>query len=406
MDMLLIGSLFMLFFIGPAILFQLGWVIDYSKAPGYQKLYPSFYILFGLVSYRLFLTPFEILKERKIEIRLLVIFIFLLAFMIIKGESGGFALIINCLMLPVLLSMLLPNSSVHTKFALAGTKRLILIFFVVECLFAILERLIGVNFFTYANGNGNALIIWLWDMSRFRSTALLGHPLSNALCVSVVLSFILISDLKDGFKYALFCLGIVSILCFNTRSSLLAWGILFPSYILHLVFFKEGVKFKKKIVLTSFLFVGLLLALYLIIEYDFAGRIIEKGINDSSAGARIGIWRIFENIKFYNLVIGHSSDELSLLMRRSGFYHIENYWLIFLIRFGIIFTSIIIALFIGLFKKYLAPFHTFETYFLTACFVLLSSTNNSLAVGVPAVSFFFVCCVVFNPNLQSKLTIE
>src|SRR5574344_1418964 len=81
--------------------------------------------------------------------------------------------------------------------------KLLFFFFIVEVGIAILERIIGVNVFPWHDT--------VYDISclggDFRSVSLHGHPLENALIVSTIMSFILISPLKNIYKLALWGAG-------------------------------------------------------------------------------------------------------------------------------------------------------------------------------------------------------
>ena len=131
----------------------------------------------------------------------------------------------------VLLQSLFPAALLSVIFAKVESsqeilffRKMLIYFFCVECFVAILEAIMHVNIFPFAIGTeGYSLSDKEYEIfGMFRSSALHGHPLSNALLLDVVMSFILVaSDFSEKKKVMLYLLGMVALLCFNARSSIL-----------------------------------------------------------------------------------------------------------------------------------------------------------------------------------------
>ena len=89
-------------------------------------------------------------------------------------------------------------------------------FYILECSLAIIERIFSTNLPILRVGESLWKGIDTAEDSSFRSEALLGHPLQNALIVISAMSFILVSKLSINWKFGLWGLGFLALLCFNT----------------------------------------------------------------------------------------------------------------------------------------------------------------------------------------------
>ena len=96
----------------------------------------------------------------------------------------------------------------------------IFILFILNSLISYYERFNLINLFanqwqeTWENDYHNDGLDFI-----FRSTALLGHPLNNALSAAVMMQAILIMPLKKYIKFLLWGMGLLSLLCFNARGA-------------------------------------------------------------------------------------------------------------------------------------------------------------------------------------------
>ena len=106
---------------------------------------------------------------------------------------------------------------------------------------AIFERIIGETIIGYNSGTIQ-LNIETTGIFEFRSTALWAHPLANALIVSVLMSYFLVSNLKLKYKLSLWVLGYVAILCFNTRGSIIGNALILLVYLSYSSFFSKRTK--------------------------------------------------------------------------------------------------------------------------------------------------------------------
>ena len=320
----------------------------------------------------------------------LIFVIFISVFNLRTGRDVDMKMMTTGFILPIFLSNYLKNFK-DIKFKLIAQKGIV-VFYCVVCGLALVERLLSV-----------VILARNIEVSEdgFRSWALCGHPLSNALLISIAMSFILLSDMKR--KLELFFLGMVALLCFNTRSSMMYWAAAAVLYYFYLV--KSHNKLSKKY-FYYLMFAGVAVTV-LMVCFGFGNRIITMGAYDeSSAAVRVAIFDIFNYYPLSDFKFGYPAKDIQMIQYRSGIYGmiIENYWLLFLLRFGYIFTSILSVLMLTFMWKNLKGRKLFDIFYILAAFLMVSSTNNSLSTPNNGILLFFVLCAFAfsNQTLPSK----
>lgn len=320
----------------------------------------------------------------------LIFVIFISMFNIRTGRDADMKMITTGFILPIFLSNYFKNFK-DIKFKLIAQKS-VMVFYCAVCGLALIERVLSVNLLASNIGVSE---------DGFRSWALCGHPLSNALLISIAMSFIILSDMKR--KLELFFLGMVALLCFNTRSSMMYWAAAAVLYYFYLV--KSHNKLSKKY-FYYLMFAGVAVTV-LMVYFGFGNRIITMGAYDeSSAAVRVAIFDIFNYYPLSDFKFGYPAKDLQMIQYRSGIYGmiIENYWLLFLLRFGYIFTSILSVLMLTFMWKNLKGRKLFDIFYILAAFLMVSSTNNSLSTPNNGILLFFVLCAFAfsNKTLPSK----
>lgn len=154
------------------------------------------------------------------------------------------------------------------------------------------------------------------------------------------------------------------------------------------------------------LFAGIIVSV-LMLSFGFGNRIITMGAYDeSSAAVRVAIFDIFNYYPLSDFQFGYPAKDIQMIQYHSGIYGmiIENYWLLFLLRFGYIFTSILSALMLTFMWKNLKGRKLFDIFYILAAFLMVSSTNNSLSTPNNGILLFFVLCAFAfsNQTLPSK----
>lgn len=224
-------------------------------------------------------------------------------------------------------------------------------FLIVEFCMAIYERITLSTILNYENYQ----IMKEGSAWTFRSSALLGHPLGNAMAISTITIFILCSKLKTNIKIICYIIAMISLLCFNERGNIIiSFTTSLP--ILYLIYKKESPQNQAKI--RNILIPIFFIFIYILSTSDFGGRLFNVNHRqDGSILARIEALKAFSHLNQIDLLLGNPNN-YDYLINKMGLAGIEN---------GIITILIYHGLIIGI----------------PALFLLLLFQNNILNISYP-----------------------
>ncbi|MCQ2209471.1 MAG: hypothetical protein MJZ34_04185 [Paludibacteraceae bacterium] len=274
-----------------------------------------------------------------------------------------------------------------------------LCFYVIECSLAVIERVVSVNLPILRVTESLWEGISSGEDSSFRSEALLGHPLQNALIVLTAMSFILMSKMSVLWKYGLWFLGFLSLLCFNTRFAIVFSVLLFGIYILNSS--KWGYSKREKLQTRLFIVIGCITGMVLFFVIGLGDRLLNMGLMDeSSSYARLDLFDLFIGVDFSSLLFPMDSKLISSLMAYRDVKVIENFWIVYLLNYGLVFLGIIIFFYFVILKNLYRNYTVFQTLFTVMTFFLTASTNNSLVTSWHIMVYYLFFVVLFNPSMQ------
>ena len=312
--------------------------------------------------------------------------------MFIKGEYQ-ITNYVSSIILPVCLSCLLYTyKNIYVK---QKIKKTILLFFYIECGIAIIERML--MFHLFGDGANSDDTVVMFETYEFRSRALWGHPLSNSAIITFLLPFILLDEeFSIKKRNLLWGLGMLALLCFNSRMSIVCSAVIYVLINYKAMFHS---KHKKKILFGMFVIaVGFFYALFFT---SLGGRLLNLGLygSDSSSLARIEILDIFKSVDLKNFILmGVPYSHIDMLQYKAGLDYliIENPWIIFIFRYGIIQTIAMVLFYIPIFKKWLKPYGIYNAWIVSLFFIAIVSSSNSLAVGSTAIVQLFLFSYAFS----------
>ena len=90
-------------------------------------------------------------------------------------------------------------------------------------------------------------------------------------------------------------------------------------------------------------------------------------------------------------------------MHKANLIAIENFWIDWLLRFGIIFFALYLWLFGRLFVRLFKNYKKFDYLYIVGSFLLVASVNCSLSSSFIAVFLFLVCCIIFTPQVFTDI---
>lgn len=319
----------------------------------------------------------------------------------IRGEYSGAVYI---LILPALLMAALPQKlsidSIKLRIILT---RLLFYIYVAECTVAITEYILQFHIFgfvdtTYAKG-----LVHYSTASGFRSVALFGSPLNNALIMTTMMLFYLFNPgIGIKRKIALWILGLAAIFCFNARSAIIINLLSFVIFVVRQAI-DRGRPVGKHYLAFSLVTVAIVWLMY---HYGWGDRLwtIRDINSDSSINVRLRLFEYVGNINWTDYLWGHSVDsirhEMSTLI---GVRIIENFWILYIFHFGIVATLFFLLFYCALCRLLLKPYHLFDKIVLPGLFILQASTNNSLYSGFVPLFTFLLCCYVYRPVALTRL---
>ena len=161
--------------------------------------------------------------------------------------------------------------------------------------------------------------------------------------------------------------------------------------------FQRDVSLIRRTLAIVLLALFVVLGVYLL-SIGYGGRFEEQGSfsEDSSTLARIDVWGIFTQYGITNFLWGMSGKDVeAIAMSVLGMTHIENWFILSTMVVGLVVTLIVSLFFIPLYRYAQLAYDRFSSFLIFIVVVGLSSTNNSLACGVQALSLFFACCFAF-----------
>lgn len=291
-------------------------------------------------------------------------------------------------------------STVNTK-ELYMYKKILYYAYIIECGIAIIEKILNINVFQLAIGT-EVVSTFEFSSTDFRSIGLYGHPLQNALIVFCFITFILIYENNIKLKFGLSLLGIIAIFCFNSRAAIVMSSSCFIVYIFYWI---KTYRISGVIKISTFSFVLIVCIIFFKLYSSgiIGGRLSSMGLyDDQSAAVRVELLSIFNYYDLNNFILGISNNELEILKYKTGILAIENFWFNWLFSYGIIFVCGVLLFYIQLIRKIFRNEKKFHKFFLIIPFIILASTNPSLAVSIVPMSSFLLLSYIMPKSIQRK----
>lgn len=382
----LAAATLMMLFLSNYLLAELG--VPYSLEGGNPlvKIHPSTYLLFAMALLILSRSgnPVAGLQQfaqiRPQYFAYVVCVLLLSVYLVILQGTSGIAFVVDSLLRPGLVALILVLVG-------EGTRRRLFPFCVtlvgINAVIGIAEVLLEVRLVPYTN-EGVPVI-----ESHFRATALIGHPLLNAI-VTATTMMVAVGYLKGwGVRFVIIVTHCLGLLAFGGRTAfvigiamLVLLAMLRTAHELltrHVTHFKAIAAIVMMLVVPALFFVA-------IGSLGLGERIVEGFQWDSSAQARLHSFDLLSYLTVNDLVFGISSsrfiqylDQLYLLET------VENFWIILLARFGLIgFVPFLVALIFFLYR--LMRDGGQVGWIVVLGFLVIASSNNSLASKNPALS--------------------
>ncbi len=391
---LLTVGLGLIFLVSSMTLYHFG--IDYEAAGGsfIGKLHPGSWLLFAAFVLKLLGSGNPIGELDRILGRQPGTFLFLIAWTVLLVQAVlvqklPFTPLIDTFLMPVVLVTLLRDASAPLKADLAIMLHLL---FAANAVLAIFEYATGFRLVPFVAGTFVVEHDW-------RSTALFGHPLLNAMLAGCYIIALVMGggqDLPKPMRAFAMALQLVAMVAFGGRS---AFVLLAPFLVYGLVrqalpVLRGTRRLNVGALGPGVLLVPLLLAVVVLaLEQGLLDSFLMRFINDNgSAEARLILLNMFSVIPVSDLLLGPDQNYVHILEVKGGIvYGLESLWLGFFITYGILVS---LVFFTGLFAfcADLLAFTQRGAIAVLLFFFIVASTSVSL--GAKTVEFGMVCALV------------
>ncbi|WP_154647991.1 VpsF family polysaccharide biosynthesis protein [Pedobacter arcticus] len=383
----LFGISFIIFVLGDNVLEMVGWRHRDFTSLFIYRVYPLFYIVLGLIAYYFMIgkiTVADLLFRMKNELAYLSICFGIVIYGQITKNSNPMSWFLDSLVIPCIILIFL---RITDKKILFDFRKWIYIFFFLNAGIAVIEKVFSRLLFLKDSP---------WFFDYFRSTALFGHPLNNALIMSVLTIILFLATKETYLKMGVLLAGMLSIFCFGARGALLGvFGAILLNIILNgLGFTKEPSRNIKSglMYLASF-------ALILIVVISFTNlgdRIAGLAHVDESAEARVGSFDILQQVDLKDLMwTGVSLDKIDMLQYLSGVEIIENFYIEWLLNFGLVVTVVLIISLIMFLYNMMHNIGADIKFPILFTLIAVSSSNNSLATSTYVITILVMAYYIF-----------
>lgn len=366
-------------FFGTGFLSKFGYEMGDLAKSNYTKIFPSIYFLALVILFYNSNFISLIFSKNSLFFYLLSI-LAIIFYLYIYELTSAISFILNTLIIPFLFfAYLKMNKLVVQRSIPLFAVKLILI----NSVIAIFERLYNFNLFPIKQTFGE----------QFRATALLGHPLNNALITLAFILFVLVIDMMHIAKIIYLGILFLAMFCFGARGSLLAGFIGVIVFYIVPIFFSKNNYFSRINKLTTIsiiiFFVGCFSYIFLFTPF---GERFRETIKDDSGSSQVRLDTLnlidFNNLSNFYWPI--SAQNTNSLTDKAGVDIIENFIIIWIFKFGLIFTIILIYFLLRFLYSNSIIKNKFYTFLIFFIFFGAAATNNSLGSSTNALLFFVV----------------
>lgn len=235
------------------------------------------------------------------------------------------------------------------------------------------------------------LIGYLQSISwEFRASALLGHPLTNGLMTATAVPFVMASSLSRTQKGGAIALMLLALLAFGARSATI--GAIFAMALMYLGQnvreVREGRFSPDNFLVTNAVVILVSIAIALIVlGTNIADRLLSNALFDENARVRVESLRLISLLQPQELWFGLGSDRLLAILEADRTIPIiENFWIVYLLQFGLI-GAVPLSAALIYFVVRIAPKGPVGLVGMVV-FLAVASTNNSLSTKTGALVFY------------------
>jgi hypothetical protein len=244
-----------------------------------------------------------------------------------------FTVFIDTFVLPAIMFLLLIDISDERRRRLA---------WLVHALFAI-NAILGIAEFTLGFRLTPLYVEGEVLEAEWRSSALLGHPLANAILTGCYLILLVkggARDLPAILRPVVFVLATVGMVVFGGRAATAFVLVAMAGFaVKRLTEVLQGDRFESRSLLMGLLMVPVAAVAVIVLQQSgffdqFLARIVD---DEGSASTRVEMFELFKYLNWYDFVFGPDPRQIATLMAQHGLlYGIESFWVAMMLLHGLI----------------------------------------------------------------------
>ena len=230
-----------------------------------------------------------------------------------------------------------------------------------------------------------------------RATALLGHPLANALLAGayvVVLAIGGTRDIPSPLRTPVFLVALASLVPFGGRAAtatcLVTLAVAIASRAVRIV--RGGNIRTMRLLSVLWILPTAMFVLVTAHEIGWLDTLLDRLIDDEgSASTRIVMFELFDHFSFSELLVGPDQRLLDTWATIYGLdYGIESFLVAFVLHYGLIATVVFVPCLIHFLYLVVEATGTRTTWYVVTYFVIVAMTSLSLSSKSPILSMFVV----------------
>lgn len=394
----LVAVVALLFSISGGMLWLVGYNYDGLTGNPATKIHPSTYLLVLMFAWRActFGNPVGYtlaIADRRPASALLAVMSIMLLVVVIVRQRPGMAGMIDTFVAPALLVMMLAEDDERT---FARMRTVVHAVMTANALLALFEFATKTLVFPYRL-DGEVF------MNDLRSTALQGHPLSNATITAIYVLALLSGSrsLSMPMRLGLIGLQCAALVVFGGRSAMVTTIALGGIYLLF-----SGVAYLRRgrislpgaalaVVLSSLLPV----VLAMLFSYGFFDALLERFVSDSgSANARVEMFELFKHFELRDLIVGPDIDLIESLRRINGLEQgIENPIIRLVLYQGAFFTLLLFLGFVLFMHEVARRCHPGIWLTMLGWLILLNTSESLASKTTLMTKFVVIALVLYRP---------
>lgn len=380
-------------FLGMGVLSFLGYEMGPNAPTNITKIHPVSYVLLASAILNIFRIKnreaiFSGYRNNKPELLVLAVVIAIFIYLYLTGNLSSVSFIVDTLLCPVLLAL---NFRYYPETLKQGARKLCVRLILLNSYLAIGERLFSVNLFPIDSYFGDI----------FRSTALLGHPLNNALITLAVFLYVVSVAIPVWRKVYIMTVLFTALICFGARGSLYVSVLALLLLFIIPVFASRKLYFRKINKAHIMLLIGAMAGLlgYLTLNTTLGERLVEASFYDSSSEVRTQAFDVVNLDNIGDFLVAKSQNEIDTISYYAEVEIIENFFIVWVLKFGIIVTVLLLLVIYRLFCLRIPFSSRLKRYLVAGLLFLAAATNNSLATNTQTLSIFVILfCIAGKEN--------